>query len=138
MAGVLMYATSGDVERWIGAPPPEKAEALIRRASVMVGVATRMARYATTPAGMPVDPDIVDALRDATTAQVAAWHTAGIDATSEEVTARVAKTSLDGASLDYDTRAADEKTLALRTTLCDEARDILDLAGLLGGHPWVK
>ena len=136
---MLTYATVGDVEKWLGVDAPENAPALIRRASQLVAVATRHAVYDTTPAGLPSDPDVADAMRDATCAHVQAMVDAGVEKTSiGNMTARVSKTSLDGASIDYDHATGEAKQQSVLTALCAEGMDILTIAGLIGGHPWVR
>lgn len=135
---MLVYAMPTDVEKWMGEPAPEGVVPLIRRASTMVGVATRMARYDVTPAGGPADTDVADAMRDAVCAQVAAWHTAGVDPSGERIVAKVAATSIDGVNLTYGQDAASAERDRVATTLCSEAWDILTLAGLAGGKPWQR
>lgn len=134
---MLVYANPDALEAWTGEPAPDNAVQLIRRASTMVGVATRMARYEVTPAGMPADDDQAEAMRDAVCAQVNAWHIAGVDPTGDALTAKVTSSTIDGASvtLDAATEAADRQRIA--GTLCSDAWDILTLAGMIGGHPWV-
>lgn len=123
----------------MGVDAPENASALIRRASQLVAVATRHAAYDTTPAGLPSDPDVADAMRDATCAHVQAMVDAGVENTTVgRMTAGVAKTSLDGASIDYDLSTGEEKQQAVLTVLCAEGIDILTVAGLVGGHPWAR
>lgn len=136
---MLVYADTGDVEKWSGVAAPDNAKVLIRRASQLVAVATRHAYYDTTPAGLPSDPDVADAMRDATCAHVQAMVDAGVaNATVGSMDAAVTKTSLDGASIDYDVNTAESKRQAVLTTLCPEGMDILTIAGLIGGHPWVR
>lgn len=133
---MLVYANRDALEAWTGEPAPDNWEQLIRRASVMVGVATRAARYEVTPAGLPSDDDQAEAMRDAVCAQVTAWIVAGVDPTGEALTAKVTASTIDGASvtLDAATEAADRQRIA--GTLCSDAWDILQLAGLIGGMPW--
>lgn len=135
---MLTFATVDDVTRWLGVEAPGNADALIRRGSVMVSTATRRARYDTTPAGLPSDPDVADALRDAVCAQVEAWVSAEVDPTVTVVEASVSKSSIDGATVEYDTATAAAKQQALSDGLCSYALDILTTAGLIGGHPWVR
>lgn len=135
---MLVYANPDALEAYTGQPAPANAVALLRRASVMVGVATRAARYQVTPAGLPADDDQAEAMRDATCAQVAAWVVAGVDPSGEEITAKVASTSIDGASISYDQATATAERDRLTGTLCSEAWDILQLAGLIGGFPWQR
>lgn len=135
---MLTFATVDDVIRWLGVEAPANTEAMIRRGSAMVSTATRRARYAVTPAGLPSDPDVADALRDAVCAQVEAWVSVEVDPTVTVVEASVSKSSIDGASVEYDTATAAASRRALSEGLCSYALDILTNAGLLGGHPWVR
>lgn len=135
---MLVYANRDALEAWTGEPAPDNWEQLIRRASVMVGVATRAARYEVTPAGLPADDDQAEAMRDAVCAQVNAWIIAGVDPLGESLSAKVTASTIDGASvtLDVASEAADRQRIA--STLCSDAWDILHLAGLLGGAPWQR
>lgn len=135
---MLVYANRDALEAWTGEPAPDNWEQLIRRASVMVGVATRAARYEVTPAGLPADDDQAEAMRDAVCAQVNAWIIAGVDPLGESLSAKVTASTIDGASvtLDVASEAADRQRIA--STLCSDAWDILQLAGLLGGVPWQR
>ncbi|MEJ6549839.1 hypothetical protein PQI66_09815 [Corynebacterium sp. USCH3] len=135
---MLIYANRDAVEKWTGQNAPDNWERLVKRASTMVGVATRMARYEVTPAGLPADDDQAEAMRDAVCAQVSAWDKAGIDPAAPETEARVSKTSMDGASFEYDRAAEASERTRVATTLCEESYDILRLAGLIGGHPWQR
>lgn len=135
---MLVYANRDALEAWTGEPSPDNWEQLIRRASVMVGVATRAARYEVTPAGLPADDDQAEAMRDAVCAQVNAWIIAGVDPLGESLSAKVTSSTIDGASvtLDVASEAADRQRIA--STLCSDAWDILQLAGLIGGMPWQR
>jgi hypothetical protein len=135
---MLIYANRDAVEAWTGEPAPDNWERLVKRASTMVGVATRMARYEVTPAGLPADDDQAEAMRNAVCAQVQVWDGAGIDPTAPATEARVSKTSMDGASLEYDRATESTERTRIASTLCEEAYDILRLAGLIGGHPWQR
>lgn len=135
---MLIYANRDAVEAWSGEEAPDNVDILIRRASAMVGVATRMARYKVTPAGLPADDDQAEAMRDAVCAQVSVWDAADIDPTAVETEAQVSKTSMDGASFEYDRAAELSERTRVASTLCEESYDILRLAGLIGGHPWQR
>lgn len=135
---MLIYANRDAVEAWSGEEAPDNVDILIRRASALVGVATRMARYEVTPAGLPADDDQAEAMRDAVCAQVTVWDKAGIDPTAVETEARVSKTSMDGASFEYDRATELSERTRVASTLCEESYDILRLAGLIGGHPWQR
>ena len=138
---MLLFADSDDLERFTGEDwtqePPANAAALIRRASGMVQHAVRAARFHVGANGLPTDDDVLDALRDATCAQVAFWESSGVDPTKADTDARVTATSLDGASLSYDTATAAQAAKQSTDTLCGESVMILHNAGLIGGHPWL-
>jgi hypothetical protein len=131
---VLIYATPDDLAGYTGQPAPDNAEHLLRAASRRVARATRGAVYATQPNGKPVDDDLVDALREATCAQVATWAALDVDLDKGAAGAAKVKTasSVDGASVTYQVAAGQADALAAATTaLADEAADILAAAGLL-------
>ena len=72
---MLVFAQPDDVVKWAGYEFDDdvKLDPLIRRASSMVQRAVRAARFEVTPAGMPEDPDVMDALRGAVCEQVTVW-----------------------------------------------------------------
>jgi hypothetical protein len=140
----LVYATPDDlVPEWLTAEPPN-AQRLLSSASRRVRNATVTAVYATTSVGLPIDSALVEALRDATCAQVAAWATVGIDPLAGGVQLGqrlVASKSLGSGSIAYDNGAAGSVTAmearaAAATGLAPEAASILRDAGLLGGPAW--
>lgn len=135
---MLIYANRDAVEKWTGQDAPDNWERLVKRASTMVGVATRMARYEVTPAGLPADDDQAEAMRDAVCAQVSVWDKSDIDPTAPVTEAWVSKTSMDGASFEYDRATETSERTRVANTLCEESYDILRLAGLIGGHPWQR
>ncbi|MFF4177650.1 MULTISPECIES: hypothetical protein [unclassified Streptomyces] len=65
-----VYATPEQLSAWTGQPAPPDAERLLARASEDVEDALTAAIYDTDDAGMPTDPVVVQALADATCAQV--------------------------------------------------------------------
>ncbi|MEU0039955.1 hypothetical protein [Streptomyces sp. NPDC006333] len=65
-----VYATSADYTEWSGQAAPTGAERLLTQASRDIDDALLTAYYCTDADGMPTDPDIVEALREATCAQV--------------------------------------------------------------------
>jgi hypothetical protein len=139
---VLIYATPGDLTSWSGNPAPDNATGLLRSASSLVGRYTRAARYRTTTDGLPSDPPVAEAFRDATTAQAAFWATNGIDPNAGSL-AEMSKghaigKSIKGASVNYSVTLVENSNKARTqavTVLCDEAWLILDNAGLVGGQP---
>lgn len=68
-----LYATTQDFENWTGVmPAPDNTELLLRLAGIEVDAMLLTALYDTDGQGMPTDPAVVTALRDATCAQ-AQW-----------------------------------------------------------------
>lgn len=69
-----MLATSDDLATWTGTDAPANSTVLLRSATSLVLDATEDAYYATeSDTGLPTDTRILDALRDATCIQAAAW-----------------------------------------------------------------
>lgn len=140
---MLLYADETDLLAWGMTELPDNAISLIRQASILVGRATSAAIYDVDGAGKPSDPDLVQALRDATCAQVEMWDAADIN----PVAAGVGKTapsviqkSLGGRSVQYADPSSSVTVVQARaeaaTKLCDISIGILAAAGLLGGQPW--
>ena len=115
---------------------------LTQHASRIIRSHTRAAVYATTTEGMPTDPRVRDAMRDAAATQIVAWAESGLtaDVLSGGVTAqaRVAKSTMNGASVDLDNSVADAaRTHLLAGGLGVEAMMILDDVGLTHALPGV-
>ncbi|PRA13354.1 hypothetical protein CQ010_01525 [Arthrobacter sp. MYb211] len=77
-----VYATSGEFSASVwcpaaGAPTGKPLERLLRTVSRTVEGLTRNARYETDVNGLPTDPVIAEAFRDATCAQAAYAHETG-------------------------------------------------------------
>ena len=138
---MLIFATDADVEKWMGEPLDGRSvDALLRRASSLVQRAVRSARFAVTPAGMPQDPDIEEALRDATCEQVTVWLENDVNPVEVASTAApVAASSIGDASINYgDSSASNAAKDSISTTLHPAAFDILANAGLTGGYLWAR
>jgi hypothetical protein len=71
-----VYATADDVIDWLGDYPPSNVDTLITRASLVVDELLVGVRYCTDTNQLPTDTRVIDALRDATCAQVAWWISA--------------------------------------------------------------
>ncbi|MFC8584222.1 hypothetical protein ACFUGD_06655 [Streptomyces sp. NPDC057217] len=65
-----VYATPEQLTEWTGEPAPADAERLLTRASEDIDDALLTAVYAVDSDGMPTKPAVVQALADATCAQV--------------------------------------------------------------------
>ena len=138
---MLIFATAADVEKWMGEPLDGRSvDALLRRASSLVQRAVRSARFAVTPAGMPQDPDIEEALRDATCEQVTVWLENDVNPVEvASAAAPVAASSIGDASVNYgDSSASNAAKDNTATELHPAAFDILANAGLTGGHLWAR
>ena len=137
---MLVYASTDDLQTWLGAAAPANATALLRSASLAVREATELAFYDTDSTGRPTDATILQAFNDATCCQ-AAWLTtegvdpnlggtleAGVEASVGIGSARI--TYADGA----DAAAAKQRAL---TGLCPDAQRILRNARLTPTAPWI-
>lgn len=122
-----VYATYSDLQTWLGTTPPTNADELLRTATTLVATATGRNPYVDTPTGPDVAP-----LRDATTAQVAAWIATGVTPSAGGLdTAPVKGKKLGSADITYDTTGQTAARTAAATMLTAEARDILYNARLL-------
>lgn len=70
----MTYATSGDYTAFTGQPAPVGTDRLLARASEVIDGALFAAVYRTNSSGAALDPEVVNALRDATCAQVEFWQ----------------------------------------------------------------
>ncbi|MFS0078214.1 hypothetical protein ACL1FX_00185 [Corynebacterium striatum] len=118
-------------------------DGLITRASMLMRRFTKGALYAVDEYGMPTDPRIRDAFRDATSAQVLAWVQSELvgelltdGATAE---ASVASSTNNGSSVTFDTSVSTTaRARLLSGGLADGALLILEDAGLIGVQPWIR
>ena len=138
---MLVFAQPDDVVAWAGYTFDKDVnlQPLIRRASSMVQRAVRSARFEVTPAGMPEDPEVMDALRDAVCEQVTVWVENDINPTViQGASSAVTSSSIGDASVSYSSVDAAQVKDQAANQLCDAALDILANAGLIGGWPWVR
>ncbi|MBF6333328.1 hypothetical protein [Nocardia transvalensis] len=131
---MLIYASPDDLAAFL-TPVPDNAAALIRSASMLVRDVTSNDLYDITPAGLPSDPDLRQALREATCVQVASWVDAGIGPAAGLKPA-VASQSADGGSVSYSLPDPEQLQRA-RERLCHEAHLMLRNAGLASGRPLI-
>jgi hypothetical protein len=124
----LTYATTGDLARHLGGPLPDEADLLLRDATDTVDRLTMSAVYTTDAAGLPVDPVLRGALRDAVCEQVRWWIETG-DPTGAQ--ALFSSVSVSGVNIG---RAAGGGPAAARHS--PRVVEILSLAGLVGAGPW--
>ncbi|WP_104088014.1 hypothetical protein [Arthrobacter sp. GMC3] len=132
-----IYATEYDLADWMAPKPaPANAVSLLRSASNLVYSETVTAFYATDPAGMPIDAKVVEAFRDATTAQAQFWDTMKVDPTlgAAGVSPMAMSKSIGGASIQYSTYVFTAQARAdAAGVLGPDAFYALQQAGLLEG-----
>lgn len=121
----LTYATEADLDTYTdGADTPDNVGRLLGYASRLVRSATRTAVYDTTSTGAPSDPDVADAFRDATCAQVTAWINLRVDPTTGRggVTGSPQSSSIGSGTVNYGNRpGADDDRAATIDQLVPEA-----------------
>lgn len=121
-----VYATTADLAVYLDAAPPVGARRLLRKASRTIDYLLIGARYATDDAGLPTDPDVKAALRDATCAQ--ADH---LDA--DEQAGRYESVQIGSVRLQ---RAAKGLVGPGGESVAQDAIDALAVAGLIPIHPY--
>lgn len=119
-----VYATAGELGTWTGQDPPADADRQLQRASEEIDRALLTAVYAVDSTGAATDTLVIDALRDATCAQVEFW-TAGDE--EDDVLGPVQGISLGGMQVQY---GAGPNRVA-PTSLAPRAWRVLRNAGLL-------
>lgn len=126
-----VYATPEQLTAWTGRPAPADADRLLARASEDVDDALVSAVYDTNDAGMPTDPATVQALADATCAQVEYQQATGDDGTG--AAGRWDSVSIGPVSL---SGRKDGPAAAGDVDLAPRAYRVLRRAGLLPGVIW--
>nr|WP_202535426.1 hypothetical protein [Streptomyces sp. SID4919] len=116
---------------WTGQPPPPGADRMLARASEDIDDALRTAVYATDALGMPTNLTVVQALADATCAQVEYQLAAGDDGTG--AADRWDAVSIGSVSM---SRRRDGPRAPGDVDLGDRAHRALTRAGLLPGVIW--
>ncbi|WP_157124752.1 hypothetical protein [Nocardia pseudovaccinii] len=132
---MLVYATPADLTGRLD-PIPSHAVALITAASTRIRDITSNDLYDITPAGLPADDDLREALREATCLQVIAWVNAGIDPSAAGLQPVIASQSADGGSVTY-SRPDPDTIRRAAERLCHEAVLMLRNAGLASGRPLI-
>lgn len=118
------YATSEELATFLGSvPAPEDQERLLTRASELIDDYLRTALYAVDDDGLPTDPAVTAALRDAACAQVEFWL-AGDE--EDDILGPVQSVSLSGLSMEMG--AAQYRTAPM--ALAPRAARILRSAGI--------
>lgn len=128
----LIYATSDDLATWTTAPAPADAAVLLREASILIADACLADIYDTDTTGMPTDPQLRDAMRDATCAQVHAWIEAGLKPVAGPggQEPRLTVSGIDGANVSYDTYLTADARSSMLTSLVPTALRLLRFVGL--------
>ncbi|WND36925.1 hypothetical protein RI578_22725 [Streptomyces sp. BB1-1-1] len=126
-----VYATPEQLTAWTGQPAPADADRLLARASEDVDDALTTAVYVTDTAGMPTEPKIVQALADATCAQVEYQQATGDDGTG--AAGRWDSVSIGPVAL---SGRKDGPATAGDVDLAPRAHRALRRAGLLPGVIW--
>ncbi|GGD33112.1 hypothetical protein GCM10010915_11870 [Microbacterium faecale] len=131
------YATAADYYVFTGGEQPvnendepvtdRELNALLRRASIQVESYVRLARYDTDDDGYPVDPDVSEAMTEATCAQVTWWDETG-DVTGADAISGVTK--ILSVSLGSGNTAGGQRSPA-EARASAEAITILENAGLI-------
>lgn len=133
---MIVYADADDLTVWLGEAPDGEIIPLLRKASLLVGRACRNDLYDTTPAGLPADDDLRDAMRDATCSQVEVWLAGGYDpiAGPGGQDPRPTSTQIDGAQVAFDASQSYWDRNRAMTRLAADAGEILRQAGLATAH----
>lgn len=137
---MLTYAAAADLTdpQWGMILTEAEAAPLLRAASGIVRHATRAALYDVDGAGKPSDPDVIEAFRDATCAQVAFWRSARIDPAAggmDKPSPTVASKSMGDRSVTYNDPSTATAVIQARSAaaqdICMDAWRILRDAGLI-------
>ncbi|MGI5196579.1 hypothetical protein ACQEVY_23505 [Streptomyces sp. CA-288835] len=120
-----VFATPAEYEAFTGQPAPANAPRLLARASRLVSRDTKAAIYDTDSAGYPSDPDVRQAFRDATCAQVAEWARRDAAAADGDDVTASPWTSVSAGGLSFSRQSAPTAT-SEDTSLVPEAAEILD------------
>ncbi|MFC9514388.1 hypothetical protein ACFTSD_01515 [Nocardiaceae bacterium NPDC056970] len=129
---MLVFATEDQLAEWSGQPVPSKARVLLREASILVRNACKADVFDTLPNGMPADDDKRIAMQEATCSQAVVWAATGVDPTAGAggLAREVVSSSIDGASVSYNTANTDSAKATSIDSLCPSAHQILRIAGL--------
>ncbi|NKY60358.1 hypothetical protein [Nocardia flavorosea] len=136
---MLVYAAPDDLmDGWL-VDVPEEPVALraIKFASALVRRATSCDHYEVDPAGSPTEPDVIEAMRDATCAHAAMWIEAGINPAAGSAGREIGiqSQSADGGSVTYGDSVSAEEVERSLNFLSPVALGILKSAGLASTRP---
>ncbi|MFB8763836.1 hypothetical protein [Nocardiopsis alba] len=126
-----VYATPSDLTEWGVELDQAEARGMIRRASALVENHTITARYRVDGDGMPTEPRLVEAFRDAVCAVVAWWEETG---NASGAAGQYTDVSLGSLSLRRAPSAGGHSS-AQAARIAPEAVQILATAGLLSQAP---
>lgn len=135
---MLLFASPSEFEKYAGIEAPDNIDRLLGLASTWVRDAVRRAQFDVTPAGLPADPDVDDALRDATCEQVLVWAQNGVEPGKAPTRGVVSSSSIGDGSVSYETASVVEARALTATELAPTAVMILESADLIVGQPWVR
>lgn len=131
------YATEADLTTAnVVVTPSSDAPQYLQSASELVEDATIVDLYEVDDDGLPTDPEIIEAFKNATVAQIRFWVAAkvnpvgGVLAQSPEVSSQ----STDGSSVSYGSLRTAEELEKATSSLCEQAQRILRLARLTDGN----
>jgi hypothetical protein len=134
-------ATPTDLATWTGAAAPANAVPLLRSASSMVLEATSTAYYSADDlTGLATETQVLNAMRDATCIQAAAWAALGIDPlTGGVLTSQVkSKKSIGSAHVEYaDSAIAAQARADAIAGLVPDALRLLEQNNLITPRVWV-
>ncbi|QIS18533.1 hypothetical protein [Nocardia terpenica] len=134
---MLTYATPDQLAEHVTAAQLDQladgdARRYLRAATQIVRFATKNDLYDATPAGLPTDPVLADALAVATCVQVREWIHNGINplAGAAGLTPVVTSAATNGSSVSYNDTEQASARARLLTGLADTAYSVLRTAGL--------
>lgn len=135
---MFTYATVDVLEAWLQDDVPDNADSLIRQASSQVTEAIRSAFYDVDVNGKASSVTVLQALSDATCAQIQFWLAADVDAAAGGVQPQLTlqQSRIGSAELRYDNTSGlllTQARIAGAQGLCQMALTILMEAGLLYG-----
>ncbi len=134
-----VHATVAELVAWTGEAAPANAAQLLRSASLLIDRETVTAVYAVNrDTGRATDTAVLDALRDATSAQAATWAALGVDPVkgAADTSGAKVRTSLGSGTIEYDPATVTAARAQAATELAPEAAQILAAAGLLSPRVW--
>lgn len=131
----IIYATKADLVEWLDETPDADDNLLarmLRQASIMVGRACRNDLYDVDPTGKPTDLGYLQAMCDATSAQVEVWLSLGIDPAGglAAMDPQMASSSVDGASVSFDVSTSVRAKIRAAEALSPSSYSLLTAAGL--------